>query len=297
MATATAPVETPAPGASTSTTTPKPKRRRWGLTAIGSVLAVVFLVPYVVMVLGSFKSRAEVLRIPATYLPDEWLPQNYVDMWSTPETPLPYNLVSTIAITTFATLLVLAVAVPAAYHTARRRFPGRMLFLLLVLATQMLQPTVLAPGLLREFLELGIQDTWLAMILVNGAFNLSFATWILHSFFASVPEEVEEAAALDGLNRLQILRRITLPLVWPGIVTATIFTVVASWNEFAASLVILTTDENQPLSVALTKFVGQYETAWQYVFGVSIVSIVPVVILFALIERRLISGLTAGSVK
>ena len=79
--------------------------------------------------------------------------------------------------------------------------------------------------------------------------------------------------------------------------TATIFTVVACWNEFAASLVILTTDENQPLSVALTKFVGQYETAWQYVFGVSIVSIVPVVILFALIERRLIAGLTAGSLK
>lgn len=296
MATTTAPVADTAPGTA-RTTAPRPKRRRWGLTAIGTVLGVVFLVPYIVMLVGSFKSRAEVLHIPATYLPQEWHPGNYADMWSTPETPLPYNLVSTIAITFFATLLVLLVAIPAAYHTARRRFPGRMMFLLLVLATQMLQPTVLAPGLLREFLELGIQDTWLAMILVNGAFNLSFATWILHSFFASVPEEVEEAAALDGLNRLQILRRITLPLVWPGIVTATIFTVVASWNEFAASLVILTTDENQPLSVALTKFVGQYETAWQYVFGISIVSIVPVVILFALIERRLISGLTAGSVK
>ncbi len=279
------------------TTQPRPRRRRWGLTAIGAVVAVVFFVPYLVMLVGSFKSRPEVLRVPATYLPEEWHPENYLDMWSTPETPLPFNLVSTIVITVCATLLVLAVAVPAAYYTARRRFPGRMVFLLLVLATQMLQPTVLAAGLLREFLAFGIQDTWLAMILVNGAFNLSFATWILHSFFASVPEEIEEAAALDGLGRLQILRRITLPLVWPGIVTATIFTVVACWNEFAASLVILTTDENQPLSVALTKFVGQYETAWQYVFGISIVSIVPVVILFALIERRLIAGLTAGSVK
>lgn len=282
---------------SPSETRPRGKPRRWGLTAIGAAIAVVFLVPYIVMVVGSFKSRPEVLRVPATYLPQEWHLENYVDMWSTPETPLPFNLVSTIVITLCATLLVLAVAIPAAYHTARRRFPGRIAFLLLVLATQMLQPTVLAAGLLREFLEFGIQDTWLAMILVNGAFNLSFAVWILHSFFSSVPEEIEEAAALDGLNRFQILRRITLPLVWPGIVTATIFTVVACWNEFAASLVILTTDENQPLSVALTKFVGQYETAWQYVFGISIVSIVPVVILFALIERRLIAGLTAGSVK
>ena len=79
--------------------------------------------------------------------------------------------------------------------------------------------------------------------------------------------------------------------------TAVIFTFVACWNEFAASLVILTTAENQPLSVALTKFVGQYESAWQYVFGVSVVGIVPVVVLFAIIEKRLVAGLTAGSVK
>ncbi len=163
--------------------------------------------------------------------------------------------------------------------------------------TQMLQPTVLASGLFREFLSVGINDTWLAMILVNAAFNLSFATWMMHSFFASVPVEIEEAAMLDGATRLQTLRRVTLPLVWPGVVTAIIFTFVACWNEFAASLVILTTAENQPLSVALTKFVGQYDSAWQYVFGVSVVAIVPVVILFAVIEKRLVAGLTAGGVK
>lgn len=95
-----------------------------------------------------------------------------------------------------------------------------------------------------------------------------------------------------------MLFRINLPLVWPGIVTAIVFTFVACWNEFAASLVILSTaGGNQPLSVALTKFVGQYETSWQYVFGVSIVAIVPVVVLFMLIEKRLVGGLTAGSVK
>ncbi|WP_378734388.1 carbohydrate ABC transporter permease [Nocardia brasiliensis] len=273
------------------------KRRRWELTAVGVVLAALFLLPFIVMVLGSLKSRAEILRIPPTYIPETWHPDNYATMWDTPETPLPFNLASTIIISVCATVLVLLVAIPAAYYTARHKFPGRAVFLGLVLVTQMLQPTVLVTGLIREFFAIGITDTWLAMILVNAAFNLSFAVWILHSFFASIPVEIEEAAQLDGLSRWQILVRVSLPLVWPGIVTATIFVVVSCWNEFAASLVVLTTPENQPLSVALTKFIGQYDTSWQYVFAISTVGIIPVVILFALIEKRLVAGLTAGSVK
>ncbi len=271
--------------------------RHWLKPAAGAVVALVFLAPYLVMFIGSFKRHAEILRIPPTYLPTEWVPSNYATMWSTPETPLPYNLVSTLVISVCGTLLVLAVATPAAYYTAKHRFPGRGVFLLLVLATQMLQPTVLAPGLFRQFLAIGIDNTWLAMILVNAAFNLSFAVWIMHSFFSGIPKEIDEAAMVDGAGKLQTLRRVTLPLVWPGIVTAIIFTFVACWNEFAASLVILTTAENQPLSVAITKFVGQYDSAWHYVFGVSIVGIVPVVILFALVEKRLVAGLTAGAVK
>ncbi|MEK8225486.1 carbohydrate ABC transporter permease [Oerskovia sp. M15] len=223
-----------------------------------------------------------------TYFPEQWHPDNYVTMWSTPETPLPQNLVSTIVISVAATVLVLIVALPAAYFTARFRFPGRMAFLFLVLVTQMLQPAVLVAGLFRQFLAFGIVDTWLAMILVNAAFNLAFAVWIMHSFFASVPKEIDEAAQIDGAGRWATLFRINLPLVWPGIVTAIIFTFVAAWNEFAASLVILSTAGNQPLSVALTKFVGQYDSAWQYVFGVSIVAIVPVIVLFAIIEKRLV---------
>jgi multiple sugar transport system permease protein len=298
----TAPAPTLVAGAPTAR-----RRRRSGLghspwrTAVkvvaGIVIALIFVAPYLIMLVGSFKSRNNILTVPPTYLPDQWHFDNYVTMWSTPETPLPYNLISTIVIAVFATALVLVVCVPAAYYTARFRFPGRGIFLFLVIVTQMLQPTVLATGLFKEMVALGINDTWLAMILVNAAFNLAFAIWIMHSFFAGVPKEVDEAAQLDGAGKWAVLFRVQLPLVWPGIVTAIIYTFVASWNEFAASLVILSTDANQPLSVALTKFVGQYDAAWQYVFAVSVVAVIPVVILFMVIEKRLVGGLTAGSVK
>lgn len=151
------------------------------LRLIGAVVVfLMFVGPYVVMLFSSFKSRTEILQIPPTYLPETWVPENYVTMWSTPETPLGMNLLSTIVIAVCATLLTLAVALPAAYYTARFRFPGRNVFLLLVLTTQMLQPAVLVAGLFRQFLGWGIQDTWIAMILVNAAFNMSFGTWIMH---------------------------------------------------------------------------------------------------------------------
>ena len=263
----------------------------------GAIVLVVFILPYTIMFFGSVKTKAQIRSVEPTYFPTEWHWENYITMWSTPETPLPQNLVSTIVISVFATLLVLGVALPAAYYTARFRFPGRFVFLFLVIVTQMLQPAVLTSGLFRQFVTLGLIDTWAAMIFINAAFNLSFAVWIMHSFFAGVPKEIDEAAQIDGAGRLTVLFRIQLPLVWPGIVTAIVFTFVACWNEFAASLVILSTAGNQPLSVALTKFVGQYETSWHYVFGVSIVAIIPVVILFMLIEKRLVGGLTAGRVK
>lgn len=264
---------------------------------IGSIVIVaVFVVPYLIMFFGSLKSQAEITRIPPVYFGNSFMFSNYITMWSSDVQPFK-GLVATVVISVFATLVVLFAATPAAYYLARFKFPGRLAFLFLVLITQMLQPTVLAVGLFREFLQLGINDTWFAMILVNGAFNLAFAIWIMQAFFASVPKEIDEAAVLDGASKLQVMFKVSLPLVWPGVVTAIIFVFVSSWNEYAAASVIMTSNDKQPLTVSLPRFFGLYTAEWQYVFGVSIVAIVPVVILFALIERRLIGGLTAGAVK
>ena len=137
-------------------------------------------------------------------------------------------------------LLVLLAAVPAAYHTARHRFPGRAAFLFLVLVTQMFAPTALVVGLYREFFELGLINTYAALILTNAAFNLAFAIWILRAFFASIPREIEEAAAVDGCGRVRTLLQVVLPLALPGIVTAAIFAFIAAWNEYIVALTLMT---------------------------------------------------------
>ena len=161
----------------------------------------------------------------------------------------------------------------------------------------MLQPTALIVGIYREFLSFHLIDTVWALILVNAGFSMAFAVWIMNAYFASVPVELEEAAMVDGSGRLGTMLRVTLPLAMPGLVTALIFTLIAAWNEFIAALTLTTSSGATPLTVRLDEFIGQYTVDWQHLFGASVVATIPVLALFALIERRVVGGLTAGAIR
>ncbi len=275
--------------------------RRALLTGAGALVAALFLAPYLQMLITSLTPDNELYSIPAQYLPSRFELSNYIDVWT--EAPLWGYLRSSLTIAGFATLLVLVVALPAAYYTARYRFRGRLAFLLLVLVTQMFAPTALLIGIYREFVAIGEVfppagvNTYLALILVNAAFNLAFSTWIMVAYFSTIPVELEEAASIDGASRIGVLRRVTLPLALPGIVTAAIFTFIAAWNEFVIALTLAQSPDIRPLTVGVTTFIGQYRVEWQYLFASSVIAIVPVVILFVVIERWLVGGLTAGSIK
>lgn len=274
------------------------KRPNMIATAVGALIVVLFFsFPYVLMVLSSLKTREEITKIPPEYLPAVPQFSNYVTVWSQDVVAPGQSLLATIVISLGATLIVLLIATPAAYYVARFRFPGRLVFLFLVLITQMLQPTVLAVGLYQEFSQWRGYWVWAALILINGAFNLSFAVWIMQAFFASVPKEIDEAALIDGAGRVQTMFKVSLPLVWPGIVTAIVFVFVNTWNEFAAAFILVQDTALQPLTVSMPRFLGMYVRDWQYLFTTAVVAIVPVIILFSLIEKRLIGGLTAGAVK
>lgn len=277
---------------SSPTTSP---RRRWTLSAMGLLLAVGFLAPYVVMVLGSLRSSSDNKATPPSFLPKVWQWSTYVDVLG--DERFRSWLWTSIIVAAASTVVVVLVSVPAAYMTARYKFPGRTPFLLLVLVTQMFSPTALVVGLYREFFELNLINTYGALILTNAAFNLAFAVWILHGFFSSIPTEVEEAALLDGVSRWQSLRKIMLPLTLPGLVTATIFTFIAAWNEYVVALTLMIDDSKKPLTVGFRSYVTGYEQNWDQLFAASVIAVVPVVILFAIIEKHLVGGLTAGSVK
>jgi multiple sugar transport system permease protein len=269
--------------------------RRVVLTGAGLTVAVLVLAPYLVMICTALKPEGELRATPPRLTPIEWRPGIVLEVLGDPSFQgwLTASLVVALASTAIAVLA----ATPAAYYTARHRFPGRSAFLLLVLVTQMFSPTALVVGLYREFFELGLVDTYAALILTNAAFNLAFAVWILRAFFAAIPREIEEAAAVDGCGRIRVLTRIVLPLSLPAIVTAVIFAFIAAWNEYIVALTLMTDPARKPLPVGITAYVTAYVQHWNHLFAASVVAIVPVVVLFAAIERHLVGGLTAGSVK
>jgi multiple sugar transport system permease protein len=272
--------------------------RSWrtpALVAAGAAAAAFFLFPYVVMLLTALKPEGELVTIPPRLLPQHWTPGNFVDVWKA--APIAQHLKVTLIVASASTALTIVAATPAAYYTARNEFRGRRLFMILVLITQMFSPIALLIGLYREFLQVGLVDNYWALVITNAAFNLAFTIWILNAYFKNIPVELEQAAWMDGCTRLQALRRIVVPLAAPGLVTAVIFCFIAAWNEYVIALTLINTTENQPLTLGVTSFIGLNKTEWQFLFAASLVAIVPVVVLFGLIERYLISGLTAGSIK
>jgi multiple sugar transport system permease protein len=267
-------------------------------TLIISVLAygtaLIFLLPYLEMIVSALRPANQLLA--PNLLPSHVTFHNFTSIWST---GFGGNLTTSLKIAGGATVLVLAVAIPAAYYSARHQFRGRSVFLLLVLATQMFQPAAMLVGIQREFINFNLSSATVSLILVNAGFNLAFAVWIMNAYFASIPVELEEAAMIDGCSRLAAMARITLPLAMPGIVTALIFTFIAAWNEFIVALTFTLGEQanQQPLTVAVNNYVGQYSIDWGHLFAGAVIATLPVIVLFALIEGRVVGGLTAGSVK
>jgi len=277
---------------------PRPmKLRTVLLTAVGWLVALAFLAPYAEMLLTALKPTPELMKSPPSYLPSRWQWSNFTHIWSLTDPQVSDALLFSLYVAGAATLLTLAVGLPAAYYTARHRFRGRGAFLLLVLVTQMFAPTALLVGIYREMVSLDLTDTAEGLILVNAAFNLPFCVWILNAYFTSIPRELEEAAWLDGTGRFGALTRVVLPLAMPGVVTALVYTFIGAWNEYVVALTVTSSSNRMTLTRAIPGFVTSYHEQWQYLFATSLVAIVPVVALFVFVERHLVAGLTAGGVR
>lgn len=260
-----------------------------------AVILVLLLFPFVEMLGTSLRSKENVFTYPSTWFPDSLRFENFTQIWS--EVPLAQYFLNSTIIALGATLLNALAAIPAGYAIAQLNFPGRRVVLYLVIATQMFSPVVLLIAFFQMMSSFGLLNTLLALILINSAVTLPFTVWIMTSYFQTIPRDIEEAARLDGASRFRLLWDHYLPLALPGVLTSMIFSFVLSWNEFLFALTFISDQDKRPLTTGLYAFVGRFEVQWQFLMAGSILCIVPVFILFLIVQRRIVSGLTAGAVK
>ena len=277
-------------------------RINWGKLAarillyfVVSLICIVILYPYFVMAVTALKSRGEIFATDGTVFPTKALWSNFVDIWKM--APMAKYMLNSVIIAAGSTAIAMVCGIPAAYALARMKFKGQTAFLGFIIVSQMFAPVVLLIGIYKVILSLGMTDSLLGLIFINAAFNQAFTIWLLRGTFMSISAEMEQAATIDGCNRVQAMFKILLPVAAPGIVTTLIFIFINAWNEFTVALCLISTDTIKPLTVGINIFNGYNIIEWQYLFAASIFAIVPVVILFMSIEKNLTSGLTAGGVK
>ena len=259
------------------------------------IICLITLYPYFVTICTALKSRAEIFSTSGTVFPVHAIWSNLIDVWS--RAPMASYMRNSILIAGGSTLLAMLCGIPAAYALSRMKFKGQTAFLGFVIVSQMFAPVVLLIGIYKVMMSLHLTNSIVGLIFINAAFNQAFAIWLLRGTFMSISSEMEQAATIDGCNRVQALIKILLPVAAPGIVTALIFVFINAWNEYTVALTLISTDTFKPLTVGINIFNGYNMIEWQYLFAASLYAIVPVVILFVGIEKNLVGGLTSGGVK
>ena len=277
-------------------------RINWGKLAsrillyfVVSLICIIILYPYFVMFLTALKSREEIFSPNGTIFPINWLWTNFTDIFD--RAPMAQYMLNSIIVASGSTAIAMVCGIPAAYALARMKFKGQTAFLGFIIVSQMFAPVVLLIGIYKVMQVMKLTNSLLGLVFINAAFNQAFTIWLLRGTFMSISAEMEQAATIDGCNRIQAMFKILLPVAAPGIVTTLIFIFINAWNEYTVALCLISTDTIKPMTVGINIFNGYNIIEWQYLFASSIFAIVPVVILFMSIEKNLTSGLTAGGVK
>ena len=267
------------------------------LTTYVLLLAAVTVVLFPVfwMISSSLKPDRELFARDLTMLPINWTLQNYRNVWLNTDFPSYFwNSFKVAAISTFLSVIV---SMYAAYALARIRFPGRYAYGLLLLVTQMFPHILLVIPLFIIIRNLGLFNTHAALIIAYTAFSLPFNIWLLRGFFEAIPEELEDAAAIDGASMLGTFHKVILPLAGPGLAAVTMFSFIRAWNEFLFALVFLQSHQLFTLPVGLASFQEEFTFRWDLIMAGAGIITLPVLFFFLLMQRFIVQGLLGGAVK
>jgi ABC-type glycerol-3-phosphate transport system permease component len=260
--------------------------------AWGFLAATAF--PLYWMLVSSLKGDAEILAYPPTMWPRELTLLNFQRLLAG---DFMIWFVNSVFVALSTTALVIVVGTLAAYSLTRFDYPGREVLAFSVLFTYMFPSVLMLLPLFLIVNNLRLNDTYLALILANTTFALPFAMWLLRSYFASIPIQIEEAAMIDGAPRLGAFIEVVLPQAVPGIISTAIFTFIRAWNDYLFALVFISTASRKTLPIGIASYANELTTQWGPLMAASVAVTVPALIFFMVLQRRLVSGFGSGAVK
>lgn len=261
-------------------------------------LGIVGIAPFLYLALLSSKRRIDILAQVPPDLSFKWsrIAKNYTEVLFG-QGMLEF-VVNSIVVVGVTTLLVLVIATPAAYGFSRLRFRGNENLAMTILSMRFMPPIAVAIPLFLMIKWIGLQDSYPGLILPYIAFSLPLVVWIMIGFFDEIPQEIDDAAIMDGCSRFEVLWRVMLPMVRPGLVTASLFGAIFIWNEFLVALYVIDSRDYQTIALgAATLVSAQRPIDWNIAAAVGVVTVVPILIFSLFIQRYIVRGLTAGAVK
>jgi multiple sugar transport system permease protein len=273
----------------------KPARRSWWLTAAAALITAAFLLPVYWMVATSLKTPDKVLVTPPQWVPAPVTGDNYAEAFT--DGLLARALFNSLVISCGVVGLTLVLAVPLSYAIARIRMRGSGTMVLALLIAQLLPSIVLAAPLFILAQRTGLINTYFGLIVADATLTVPFAVIVLRPLLRDLPVEVEEAAMVDGCGPLGVLLRVVLPNMVPGLVAVVGLSFLLTWGEFVFGLTLVEDPDVQPVTVFLNSFVGQRGTAWGPLMATATLISLPIVLVFALVRRFVVGGLTAGGAR
>jgi trehalose/maltose transport system permease protein len=268
------------------------RHRAWDVVVLA--LLGVYAIPYAWQALTSVKPEAELLQLPPV-LPTRFTLEHYQVVFE--RSVLPRALGNSLAVAVMTTAVVVLLGLLAAYAIARTPIPAKSWLLLGVVAATAFPQIATVSPLYLVMRAFALRDTWTALVLAHTALGLPIVIWLLAGFIREIPQELEQAAALDGARRVEIFRWIVLPLVAPGAASVALMTFLLSWNEFLYAYTFSATEASRTVPVALALFPGVFEVPWGDIAAASILASLPPVIIVLALQRYLVRGLLAGALR
>lgn len=270
------------------------RRILFNLFAWTIVLVVAF--PLFWMVVTSLKPQSELFMRPPGFLPDAPTLEHYARLLF--RTNFLVYFKNSVILSLSTTLVVVTIATLGAYSLVRFNYRGRESLAFLVLFTYLLPSVVLIIPLYLLLVQMGLSNTLLSLVIAYTTFALPYALWLLRSFMAGIPEDLESAALVDGASRMGAFRDVILPQLLPGIISTALFTFILSWNEYLYALVLVNSDGARPLTTGvMNMLISSFNIEWSLLMAASVMMSVPLIIIFAFLQSYLTRGFGAGGVK